>query len=118
MTSDRGATSFSAGARLFSGRADPSWTVDAATARALLALWQTLPGLDQWAEPPAALGYRGCWLRAPTGTRWLSYDGVALQEEGTRMVARRDERRAFERAILRTAPTGALPPELIPGSRP
>jgi len=87
--------------------------VGSETASALLALWERLPVLDRWPAPSAILGYRGCWLQAPQGQRWLAYDGVVVNEDRTVTGAvahgRRDAQRQFERAVLSTAPPGLLP---------
>ena len=109
---------WTAGALVYSGRADPNWPVDPDTARTLVARLDRLPSLSGWLAPRSILGYRGVWLRAPDQRRWLAYDGVVVQEgaAGTERAAgaRRDDARAFERAVLATAPSGLLPSGTAP----
>lgn len=98
---------WTAGARVFSGREDPTWPVPADAADAIVALWEKSAPARRGPEPPP-LGYRGCWLRAPDGRRWQAGGGV-VRADGE---ARADAGGAVERAILATAPAGALPPGL------
>jgi len=105
---------WTAGARLYAGRPDPTWSVDATSARALRALGERLPSIERWPSQRASIGYRGCWLRAPEGARWVAYDGVVVAESDSATIGRRDAERAFERAVLQSAPAGLLPPGLAP----
>lgn len=98
-----------AGARLYAGRVDPSWRVSDADARALVALWTGLPASDRVHPRGRTLGYRGCWLRAPDGTSWAAADGLVGERAASADSVRRDDARAFERALLATAPPGVLP---------
>jgi hypothetical protein len=104
-----------AGAFLYSGRPDPRWSVPASTVAGVMAVWDDLPQLAAWREPPSRLGYRGCWLEAPDGRRWIAGDRAvafyaALDVAGSRghgskpTDVRRDDERAFERALLASAP--------------
>ena len=109
---------WTAGAFLFSGRPDPVWTVAHDTAEQLVERWQRLPPAGEIPPPKPVLGSRGCWLRRPDGWRLVARDGfvVGEQENGKagRSAAREDSGRAFERALLATAPPGVLPRELRP----
>lgn len=105
---------WTAGARVYSGRADPTWPLDRAQARALLALWDALPASAHAAPRTSRLGYRGCWLRAPDGSSWVAHDGLVAERSAARGAVRDDPGRTFERALLATAPPGALPPGLVP----
>jgi hypothetical protein len=109
--------SWRAGALLYSGRPDPVWAVPAQQAAALIVVWNELPPSRMWSEPPSRLGYRGCWLEAPDGRRWIAHNrSVGLfgpsQRRGRRgftpqpTEVRFDEQRQFERAVLATAPPG------------
>jgi hypothetical protein len=112
-----------AGALLYSGRPDPTWAVPAQQAAGLLEDWNALPPSRTWSEPPSRLGYRGCWLEAPDGRRWIAHDRIvgffaSLQRRGRPGSApepsdvRLDEQRTFERAVLATAPPGTPLPRL------
>jgi hypothetical protein len=105
---------WSAGARLYAGRVDPSWRVPADRARALLVLWASLPPSARSHPAGAGVGYRGCWLRAPDGSSWVVTGGLAAERSRSSTAVRRDEQRAFERALLETAPAGLLPAALVP----
>jgi hypothetical protein len=109
------ADDWSAGARLYSGRVDPSWSVPAGQARALLATLQTLPASDRTQPRRRGLGYRGCWLRAPDGSSWIAADGLVAERSGAASAVRCDDQRAFERAVLATAPAGLLPDHVLAG---
>jgi hypothetical protein len=105
-------TTWVAGASLFSGRPDPVWTVDAATAISILARWHALlPTIEPTPIPPA-LGYRGSFLRNPEGHEWRAFAGIVETDHAGARDARRDEARAFEKAVLATAPEGRLPEKL------
>ena len=110
---------WSAGARLYSGRVDPSWSVPASRGRAIVALFRTLSPSTRVHPDGGGLGYRGCWLRAPDGTAWVVASGLAAQRSPGSVAAgdevREDPRCDFERAILATAPAGTLPPDLVRG---
>lgn len=107
---------WTAGAMIFSGRPDPEWPLPADAVETLLALWQELKPRGRVPAPRAVLGYRGCWIRDPHGVCWRAFDGVVVREAPRRGASetRRDEKRAFERAVLATAPAGTLPPGVGP----
>jgi hypothetical protein len=106
---------WTAGALLFSGRPDPTWTVDPVAAGKLVALWYTFDPLPAEASPatPPALGYRGCFLRDPHGRQWTAYKGVVTMSFDQQSESRSDPDRSFERAGLQSAPPGLLPPSLL-----
>jgi len=112
-----GDAGWTAGVLLYSGRPDPSWTLDDETVRRLLTLWDCLPALD---GPPlalrTALGYRGCFVHERAGGRWTAYDGVVQRQacSGGPLVARRDPSREVERRVIASAPPGVLPAGSIP----
>jgi len=113
------ANSWRAGALVYSGRPDPTWAVDEGRANELLGLWHQLARGSEWLDPPARLGYRGCWLERSDGARWEARDGSVAQFGSGRQTresrpappgsrapdeVRRDAARAFERAVLASAP--------------
>ncbi len=99
-----------AGVAMYSGRPDPTWPVDEAAARRLLALWSELPVSAGPAPTAPALGYRGCFMRDSTGREWFAYGGtVTLRSARRAAEARLDRGRRFERLVLSTAPGGLLP---------
>jgi len=106
---DGGQGIWHAGARLYVGRVDPSWRVSAADARAIVAIWATLPASERVHPRGRQLGYRGCWLRGPDGTSWAAADGLVAERAAAADSVRRDDSHAFERALLATAPPGILP---------
>lgn len=114
---ERDATPWNAGARLYSGRVDPSWQVDATRARAAVAIFRALPASARVHPDRGGVGYRGCWLRAPDGTSWVAAGGLAAERAGVRDEVREDAVRAFEDAILATAPNGVLPADVRSGAR-
>lgn len=100
---------WTAGALLYAGRPDPSWAVRE-NAPAFVHYFMQLAPFAGGKPDQSRLGYRGTWLRAPDGHRWVAYAGVVWYE-GTDEI-RADEARTFERALLATAAPGSLPEEL------
>ena len=101
-------TAWRASALVYSGRPNPEWDVTGE----LSARWNELPELE--GEPPAPappLGYRGVALTAPDGERIEAYGGTVTRGDGER---RADPARGFERAVLASAPPGAVPDGLLP----
>src|SRR5947207_9663302 len=101
---------WSAGARLLSGRPDPTWPVAGGAAKELLSLWATLAAApaDAGTEPPV-LGYRGCILRAPGGEQWVAFNGFVEQCSAGVVNMRLDPQRHFEKKLLSLAPSAAVP---------
>jgi hypothetical protein len=104
--------SWTAGAFIFSGRADPTWEVERSLAERLEQLWTRLDPDGATTQAPPRLGYRGVFLRGPNGREWHALGDVVILG----VERRRDPDRQFERELLRSAPEGALPP-LPSGSR-
>ena len=95
-------------AYLYSGRPDPSWSLVAASVSELLALIAGAPPAPVRTVAPA-LGYRGCVLITDEGT-WTAFQGrVVVARMGDEEVVLVDQDRAFELALLRSAPAGLIP---------
>lgn len=94
-------------AELFSGRPDPSWPVGAAHVRRLQIIWSSLEPWTGGAISVPQLGYRGFFLRGPD-VEWHAYVGMVIRKAGDRSEMRRDKERAFEKALLASAPKGVL----------
>jgi hypothetical protein len=94
-----------------SGRPDPHWQIDDGRLEVIRRLWARLPPSS--APPPRAplLGYRGCAVQCTSGEQWFGYEGVVAFKSGATAPAgyRLDPRRLFEKAVLESAPVGALP---------
>jgi hypothetical protein len=97
--------SWRAGALIYSGRPDPSWSVTAEEAAAWLTAFNRLTLTRSPIPSQSRLGYRGAWLQAPDGRRWNAFLGVAwLQRDRVEDVGR-----ALERKLLTLAPRDVLP---------
>lgn len=97
-------------ALVFSGRPDPVWPIDERDRTRLERLWTRLEPIR--AGPPSGpvLGYKGACMSCASGTRYHAYHGVVvLTRERDVVEYRGDPDRGFERALLGTAPAGALP---------
>ncbi|MBI1818639.1 MAG: hypothetical protein HYR72_26955 [Deltaproteobacteria bacterium] len=105
-------TRWSARAHAFSGRPDPTWTVESSVGEQLEGLWNKLPATHLTLPVAPPLGYRGCVLLAE-GRTWQVYRGVVERVEGARVERRSDATRNFERTILASAPEGLIPPAVI-----
>jgi hypothetical protein len=97
---------------VFSGRPDPEWTLPADQARRLRSLAESLPKTDAALPAPPALGYRGIELR--TGEEsWTAFHELVQRATRSAVEARFDRTREFERALLASAPPGALAPPVL-----
>jgi hypothetical protein len=99
-----------AGAFVFSGRRNPTWVIPGRVALTLLSMWDGASLFSGKAPEPAPLGYRGAFLRDFEGREWTAYGGAIVHHSGTATETRADPERRFEKLLLSTAPTGALPP--------
>ena len=101
MTSLEDKQRWIAGAKIFSGRPDPIWTISQEIAGKLLRVWDRLTPHRGAIPTPPGLGYRGCFLQErQLDRRWEAYEGVvSLGAE-----IRSDPHRSFESALLNTAP--------------
>ena len=102
-------TEWIAGAWVYSGRPDPTWTVDSERAAELIRTWGSLSPATGTAAPPP-LGYRGCWLRDPQGREWHAFGGTVTRKGAGQEESRGDGERGFEKQLLDTGPADALPP--------
>lgn len=76
----------------------------------LVRIWAGLAPASTSPPPAPVLGYRGASLVCPSGGRWFAFGGVAaLTEAGGAEEFRADPDRIFERALVNTAPKGAVP---------
>lgn len=101
------------GALVFSGRPNPTWPVEQAVVRELEETWSSLEPFSGPCPSAPALGYRGCFLRCTPELQWSAYGGVVTLETDEGGECRRDKDRKFEKALLASAPSGALPGALI-----
>lgn len=102
-----------ASALVFSGRANPGWRIPPDAAARLVRLWDGLPP-ERPAPVPPVLGYAGVRLLSPGGQEWTAAQGRVVLREAGRETHRADPERTFERALLASAPAGAVPPALMP----
>ena len=101
MTSLEDQQRWIAGAKMFSGRPDPIWTISQEIAGKLLRVWDRLTPHRGAIPTPPGLGYRGCFLQErQLDRRWETYEGVVSLGAETRS----DPHRSFESALLNTAP--------------
>lgn len=96
---------WNAGALLYSGRPDPTWTVPADQAAEWVQAFDRLTRTPTPVPDQSILGYRGVWLKDPQGRRWDAWVAVVWQGNDRRS----DIARALERALLQSAPPGVLP---------
>ena len=104
---------FTAGASIFSGRPDPVWMLDEDVAKRLLALWDSMPQYVGSVVTAPPLGYRGCFMQASSGSEWFAFRGVVSLKTPTENIQRRDDDRQFEKEILKAAPTGMIPSQIL-----
>jgi hypothetical protein len=104
---------YTAGVSIFSGRPDPSWSLDEEAGSRLQQLFDSLEKYEGPRVSAPPLGYRGVFLRDNAGHEWFAYREVVTLKEANRSEARKDAGRQFERAIVASAPEGLIPPALI-----
>lgn len=104
-----------AGAFVFSGRRDPTWTVDKKTVKQLEKIWDSLESLKEKTLSAPSLGYRGCFLRSIDNREWFVYNEVVTLKIGDSSKSRFDKNRMFEKLLLKSAPEGLLPPQFFEG---
>ena len=103
---------WTAGAYVYSGRRDPTWTVRPRLAERLLKIWDSAQRWTGARPEPPPLGYRGCFLRDPEDRQWHAFGGVITVRTGGAEETRFDREREFEKRLLSSAPQGSLPPGL------
>jgi hypothetical protein len=107
-------TRWMAGVRLFSGQPDPAWTVPGRIGKRLIENWASLPPFSGNLPAPAALGYRGSFLRDGGNRQWLAFGGVVTLEAKNKSESREDAGGVWEKLLLATAPNGTLPRSFLP----
>lgn len=107
-------TEYLVGVSIFSGRPDPTWTISQSEAERLQALWDSLAASTDRQQQPPPLGYRGCFLKDTAKRReWVAYKGVVTLKTPAGDEARKDEDRKFESLLLKSAPEGLIPPQIL-----
>lgn len=98
---------------VFSGRPDPTWTIEDTIAEELERIWDSLPPMHR--EPPVArpLGYRGCLLKCKNDIEWFVYRNQVVLTRNGKTESRNDDQREFERLVISSAPQGLIPPSLV-----
>ena len=102
-----------AGAFVFSGRPDPTWSVNRKLVKKLENIWNLLETLpDKFSSsPPPTLGYRGCFVRDNDSNReWFVYGVIVTLKMNDSSESRLDRQYRFEKLLLSSAPIGLLPP--------
>ena len=102
-----------AGASIFSGRPDPTWSLGEETASKLQQLFNALEKYDGATVSAPPLGYRGVYLRDNAGHHWSAYREVVTLRTPNSFEVRKDTGREFERALVASAPEGLIPPALL-----
>ena len=102
---------WTAGAYIFSGRPDPTWSVPIDVAKRLIQVWRSAQSCRATPRAPA-LGYRGAFLRDAAGGEWVAYAGVVILRSAAGEECREDGSRTFEKLLLASAPPATLPAQL------
>ena len=101
--------SWTASALIFSGRQNPTWTLDDEQIDAIHRLWDQL-SYESPVESSgdARLGYSGVEVSG-SGGRFVAGNEAVTYHHDLRSIVRNDPDRRFETAVLATAPSGVLP---------
>jgi hypothetical protein len=106
-----------AGAFVYSGRPDPTWSISKRVAKKLHELWESLPESDERCEyRPGGLGYRGSFVRGSGHREWVAFNGLVSLTTPAGVEVRRDPARKFEKTLLSSAPKGLLPGGMLEGA--
>jgi hypothetical protein len=108
MATSKSPEKWTAGARIYSGRRDPTWEISKEVAKKLLELWDALPPSSKAEPSTSRLGYRGVFLRGQGGREWTAFDGVASLSGHGGAEVRIDTAREFEKKLLESAPKDLL----------
>lgn len=96
-------------ALVFSGRTDPTWTIDESTLKTLEIIWESLvpaKGEEPFIPP---LGYRGCRINCDSEFEWFVYKKLVSLKKGKKTELREDRYGKFEKLVISSAPEGLLP---------
>ena len=100
---------YTAGASVYSGRPDPTWSLSEEAGSKLQQLFDALEKHDGPTASAPPLGYRGVFLRDNAGHEWFAYREIVTLTGPNRPEARKDAGRQLERAIVSSAPEGLIP---------
>jgi len=117
MATSKSREKWIAGALLFSGRRDPEWQLSPEIVRNLLKLWDVMPRSSKATPNLSRLGYRGMFLRGRGSLEWIAYEGIAWLQTAAEPEVRTDKARAFEKALMASAPQGFLPASLLSNNK-
>ena len=105
-----------AGAFVYSGRPDPTWSISRWVAKKLQELWESLPASNEtWEARPGGLGYRGSFVRGPGHREWVAFKGLVSLTTPEGIEVRKDPARKFEETLFSSAPKGLLPESVLDG---
>jgi len=106
-----------AGAFVYSGRPNPTWSISKRVAKRLQELWESLPAFAEKRETQlGGLGYRGSFVREPGHREWMAFNGVVSLTTPAGVDVRKDPAREFEKTLLSSAPKGSLPEGVLEGA--
>ena len=116
MATSKSPDLWTGGALVYSGRRDPTWPVSPSVVCTLLELWKAMPPASKPRPSFPGLGYRGAFLRAPDDREWIAFNGVVSLRTSAGVEIRRDAAGELEKALLASAPKGALPAQVFRGA--
>jgi hypothetical protein len=89
---------------------NPIWKVENSKAKKLLGLWNSMKTVVEAPKNrPAYLGYKGTYLKADDSTEWHTDGNVVTLKNNNQIETRFDNRRKFEKELLKSAPSGMIP---------
>src|SRR5262245_17453233 len=94
-------TEWAARVLVYSGRPDPTWTLDPTDVADLRAIWDGLPPGRASQLRTSRLGYRGVMVLDPSGPIWTASGETVEWAWRGGIEVRRDPDRRFERRVLR-----------------
>lgn len=91
--------------QVFSGRPNPSWILEGATAEDIAQKCRQLEPTEQVSEPVGMLGYNGCIIDLAQGEYLHLVNGTGYLYKDNHYRCMADNDRKLEATVLRTAPT-------------
>ena len=91
----------------------PVWKLENNRASKLIEIWNSLKTtLEPSKNKSGYLGYGGTYLKSADNSEWHIFDNTVTRVYDNTIETRVDQKRYFEKTILKSAPSGILPDAL------
>ena len=94
------------GILIFSGRTNPTWSINKKTAEKLEQTWNSLRHLSEKPQTKPRLGYNGCFLKKDESHIWVVNEKIVTLQTKYGIESRWDKDGKFEELLLNSVPSG------------